>query len=55
MRILLERNDANPNIADTEHGQTPLSRAARNGHERVLRILLEQNDVNLDIADTGYG
>ena len=54
VRMLLERDDVNPNTADTEHGRTPLSWAAENGHEGVVRILLERNDVNPDTADTEY-
>lgn len=45
MSILLERNNTNPDIPD-KYGQTPLSFAARNGHEWVVGILPEQNDIN---------
>ena len=55
VKVLLERNDVNPNTPENEYGQTPLSQAAKNGHEGVVRILLERNDVNPDTADTKYG
>ena len=44
MRILLERNDVNPDRAN-KRGQTPLL-WARNGYEGVVGMLLERNDVN---------
>jgi len=50
----LERKDVNPDHADTFGGRTPLSWAARGGHEGVVKILLERKDVNPDHADT-YG
>jgi len=54
VRILLERNDVNPDTAD-KYGQTPLWRAAQNGYEGVVRILLQRSDVNPDTADTLFG
>jgi len=54
VKILLEREDINPNQADTGYGRTPLSWAAKNGHEGVVRILLEREDINPDQADN-YG
>ena len=53
--ILLERNDVDPNTADTKYGRTPLLWAAVNGHEGVMKILLERNDVDPNIAGTKYG
>jgi len=53
--MLLERNDVNPNIADTEYGRTPLWWATQNRHEGIVRMLLERNDISPDIADTEYG
>jgi len=50
LRILLERNNVNPNTVDKD-GRTPLSLAVRGGDEEVVRLLLERNDVNLNIAD----
>ena len=55
VKILLEREDINPDQADTKYGQTPLSWAAENGHERVVKMLLERGDVNPGHADTLYG
>jgi len=53
VKILLERNDVNPNTADTEYGLTPLSLAAKGGHVGVVRMLLERNDVNPEKAEKG--
>ena len=55
VKILLEREDINPDQADTKYGQTPLLWAAENGHERVVKMLLERGDVNPGHADTLYG
>ena len=55
VKILLERNDINPDTADNGYGRTPLSRAAENGHEGVVRMLLERNDVNSNTPGTEYG
>jgi len=53
VKILLEREDINPDQADT--GRTPLIWAAMSGHEGVVRILLERVDVIPDKADTYKG
>ena len=53
--MLLEREDVNPNQADTGYGWTALSWAARNGHKGVVKMLLEREDVNPDHEDTKYG
>lgn len=50
MRVLLERNEVNPDKADKD-SQTPLLRAAENGHEGIVRMLLKRNDVNPDKSD----
>jgi len=55
VKMLLEREDVNPNQADTEYGQTPLLWAAEGGHEGVVKMLLEREDVNPNQADTEYG
>ena len=55
VKILLEREDVNPNQADTVYGQTPLSWAAECGHEEVVKMLLEQEGVELDRGDTVFG
>lgn len=44
----MEREDVNPDLADTKYGRTPLSWAAENGQEGVVRILLQREDVNPD-------
>jgi len=55
IKIFLEREDANPDHADTEYGQTPLLWATENGHEGIVKMLLEREDVNPNQAVTFYG
>jgi len=55
VKMLLEREDVNPDQADTKHSQTPLLLAAQGGHEGIVKALLERKDVNPDRADTKYG
>jgi len=50
VRILLGRNDVNPDRAD-ERGRTPLSWAAGYGSEESVRMLLERDDVNPHSVD----
>jgi len=52
VKILLEREDVDPDRADTIFRQTPLSLAAVKGQERVVKMLLEREDVdpNREIA-----
>ena len=50
VKMLLERNDVNPDKAD-KGGRTPLSWAASYGYEEIVEILLERNDVNPDTQD----
>jgi len=55
VKMLLEREDVNPDQSDTFYGRTPLSWAAENGHERIAKMLLEREDVNPYQADLKYG
>ena len=55
VKALLEREDVNPNKADTKHGRTPISWAAGNGHEGIVKVLLERKDVNPNKADIKHG
>ena len=48
--LLFGRKYVNPNRPDYL-GQTPVSRAAQNGHEGVVRLLLEREDVTPDKLD----
>jgi len=50
VRILLGRNDVNPDRAD-KRGRTPLSWAAEYGYEESVRMLLERDDVNPHSVD----
>ena len=55
VKILLEREDINPNQAGTYYGRTPLAWAAERGHEGVVRILLEREGVDPNQVDINYG
>ena len=52
VKMLLEREDVNPDRADTAYGQAPVSWAAGGGHHQIVKMLLEREDVNLYKADT---
>ena len=45
VKMLLERDDTNPNVADVR-GRTPLSIAAWKGYVGVVKMLLAHKDVN---------
>ena len=49
--LLLERNNANPNSANSS-GQTPLFIAACTGRERAVEMLLERYNVRLNNANS---
>jgi len=51
VKMLLEREDINPNQADKYLGVTPLICATDNGHEGVVKILLEREDISPDVSD----
>ena len=55
VKVLLEREDIDPNRADTRYGRTPLTIAARNGHERLVKILLGREGTNPNMPDTRCG
>ena len=55
VKMLLEREDVNPNLADTKFGRTPLLWAVKNGHEGVAKMLLEREDLNPNDTDTKSG
>ena len=55
VKMLLEREEVNPNKADIKYGRTPLAWAAEKGHDGIVKMLLEREDVNPDQADTKYG
>ena len=48
VKMLLEREDVNPNQVDTQYDRTPLSWAAHRGHGAIAEMLLEREDVNPD-------
>ena len=55
VKVLLEREDINPNTADTQDGRTSLTLAAENGHEGLVKMLLGRQDIDPNMADTKYG
>ena len=55
VKILLGRQDVNPNQSENRYNETALKWAIINSHEGVVRMLLERKDVNLNPGDTGYG
>ena len=55
VKMLLDREDANPDQATTVDGQTLLSWAAGNGHQVLVKMLLEREDVNPNRLDPYYG
>jgi len=55
VKLLLGREDVNPDIQDTVNGQTPLWWAVGNGHEAVVKLLLEREDVNPNTPDMFFG
>lgn len=50
MKLLLEHEDVDPDLADTD-SRTPLSYAAGAGAESVVKLLLEHNGVNRNSLD----
>ena len=51
VKMLLEREDVDPDQADSNLGMTPLMWAAQNGHEGVVKLLLEGDGVNPDASN----
>ena len=50
MRLLLSRDDVNPNQPDNSGG-TPLLDASYNGHDGMVRLLLARDDIDPDEPD----
>ena len=55
VKMLLERGDANPVLADSTCNQTPLIWADRERHQGVIKLLLEREAVNPNQANPVYG
>ena len=51
VKVLLEREDIDPSIPDTQDGRTPLTLAAENGDERLVKMLLERKNVRAATPD----
>jgi len=49
--MLLEREEVNPDQADSKYGRTPILWAAMGGHEGIVKMLLERKEVNPHHAD----
>ena len=52
VRVLLEREDFNPDQADTDYDRTPLSWAAGMGYGGVVNVLLGRKDVDPNRVDS---
>ena len=50
--MLFERENVNPDQPDTEYGPTPISWAAKKGHDGIVKKHLEQGNVNPRQAGT---
>ena len=55
VKMLLERDDINPDQADADWGSTPLIWAANHEHEGVVKLLLEREDVNPNATEDVCG
>ena len=55
VKMLLERGDVNPDLADGMWSRTPLMWAAQLGHEGVVNVFLEREVVNPNQASPEYG
>ena len=55
VKILLDREDIDPNHGGMKEGTPPLVMAAAMGRERVVKMLLEREDIIPDQPDTRYG
>ncbi|KAF5639627.1 ankyrin repeat [Fusarium sp. NRRL 52700] len=51
VRLLLSRDDVDPNSEDTRYQETPLSWAAKNGHATIVKLLLEKDGISADHKD----
>ena len=49
--MLLQREDVDPDQAETKYGWTPLSLAAANRHKGIVKILFERKDVRTFMPD----
>ena len=54
VKMLLERGDANPDLADSNWNRTALMWAAQLGHLGVVKVLLERESVNSDQTSSVY-
>ena len=55
VKMLLEREDVDPDLANQEWNQTPLEWAAQQGHEGVVKVFLEREVVNPNQENSVYG
>jgi Ankyrin repeats (3 copies) len=54
VKLLLAKDQVDPDSKDASYGQTPLSWAAENGHQAVVKLLLAKDGVDPDSKDS-YG
>jgi len=55
VKLLLANDQVNVNDKDSLYRQTPLSRAAENGHEAMVKLLLANDWVDVNAKDSLYG
>ena len=55
VKLLLAREDVNPDTPDTKYGQTQLLLAARQSYEGIVKLLLGRKDVNPNTPDAIFG
>jgi hypothetical protein len=51
VNVLLEKDNIDPNLKDTQSGRAPLSWAAENGHDTIVKRLLETGKIEVDSKD----
>ncbi|XP_014555772.1 hypothetical protein COCVIDRAFT_64178, partial [Bipolaris victoriae FI3] len=51
VRLLLAKDDVDPDMKDSQSNRTPLSWAAEKGHEAIFQLLLDTGNVEIDSKD----
>jgi ankyrin repeat protein len=52
VKLLLDMDGVDLNSKNSKYDRSPLSRAAKNGHETMVKILLGKNSVDANSKDT---
>jgi ankyrin repeat protein len=51
VKLLVDRDDVEADSKDSRYGRTPLSWAARYGHEAVVKLLVNRDDIEAGSKD----